>query len=370
MRFSQWIIVIALFWYGSILHSIPSIQLVPFIQGLKRPVHLTWAPNDSLRAYGVEQAGRIQILHDGKVLAEPFLDIRSRVTSGGEMGLLCMAFHPKFAVNRRFFVNYTATRKQLVSVISEFKAGSSEEKEILSFDQPYSNHNGGQLDFGKDGYLYIATGDGGSAGDPHGNGQNKNTLLGKILRIDVDRDSPYAIPPDNPLLKGGGRKEIYAWGLRNPWRFSFDRATGLLFAADVGQNAYEEIDIIEKGKNYGWNIMEAGHCFKPKTHCNALGLMRPLFEYSQAHGYSITGGFVYRGKTILDLYGKYIYADYGSGSIWALTLNFETRKAMQNELLLDTRLPITSFGEDPDGELYVVSHSGVVYKMAQQIKQR
>lgn len=233
---------------------------------------------------------------------------------------------------------------------------------MLEFAQPYSNHNGGHLAFDSAGHLFITAGDGGSAGDPHAAGQNLNTLLGKILRIDIDGGQPYAIPKDNPFLTKG-RGEIYAYGLRNVWRFSFDRQTGALFAGDVGQNKWEEIDIIEKGGNYGWRTMEGKHCFSPASGCDQTGLILPIHEYPRSEGVSVTGGYVYRGSKIPALNGVYIYGDYGSGKIWGLTYDFTAKKVVKNELLINSNLPIASFGEDTDGELMVVSYDGRIFRI-------
>lgn len=341
-----------------------AVKLTPFLNdGLDSPVDIAFAPGEPERVYIVEQPGRIRIVEKGKLLPAPFLDIEKRVTSGGERGLLGLAFHPDYEKSRRYFVNYTNERPKLKTFVSEFKAGSPEEKILLEFDQPYSNHNGGQVAFGPDGYLYFSAGDGGSGGDPKGNGQNKATWLGKILRIDINQGAPYAIPKDNPFQGPGDRKEIFALGLRNVWRFSFDRETKLLFAGDVGQNRVEEIDIVERGGNYGWNTQEGTLCFKPTMNCSKQGLIQPIHEYPRKDGISITGGYVYRGKAIPALVGKYVYADFGSGKIWALGVDFKTKKSSGNELLLDSGEAVSSFGQAPDGELYVASYNGRIFKL-------
>lgn len=335
------------------------------------------SPNDgSNRNFVVAQKGKIHVFaNDPNVKsAAVFLDIEKQVTSGGERGLLGMAFHPDFKKNGYFYLNYTRNKGQLETVVSRFsvsktnpnRADVSSEQVLLTYDQPYSNHNGGKVAFGPDGYLYIAVGDGGSGGDPQRNGQNRSTLLGKILRIDVNKTSgglKYAIPADNPFKgnKQGYREEIFAHGLRNPWRFSFDKTTGDLWAGDVGQNKIEEIDIIKKGENYGWNVMEADECFK-SANCKTQGLALPVWSYQQGPetGSSVTGGHVYRGKMLAGLQGKYVYADYVTGNIWALIPAAGGK--YDNSLLLKHPGTISSFGEDVNNELYVCSYSdGKIY---------
>ncbi|HPR87698.1 MAG TPA: PQQ-dependent sugar dehydrogenase, partial [bacterium] len=298
-----------------------------------QPVGLEHAGDGSGRLFVVEQAGRIQLVRkSGSSFAKAlFLDISTRVASGGEMGLLGLAFHPDFARNGYFYVDYTRDNPR-ESIISRFRISSDpdagdplSEKILLTVAQPYSNHNGGRIAFGPDGCLYIGLGDGGSGGDPQNHAQDTGSLLGKILRIDVDATQgslAYAIPADNPFAgnTSGAREEIYAWGLRNPWRFSFDRA-GRLWCADVGQNSWEEIDLIRKGGNYGWRIMEGTHCYNPASGCNNDGLELPLYEYghNSQGGYSITGGFVYTGARMPELRGRYIFGDYVSQQVWAMT---------------------------------------------------
>jgi glucose/arabinose dehydrogenase len=341
------------------------------VTGLTNPVDIQQPADGTQRLFVVEQAGTVRIIQGGMLLATPFLDIRSSVTSGGEMGLLGLAFHPNYSQNRRFFVSYTRTvNGQLQSVIAEYETSAADpnvastaERVLLTVDQPFENHNGGQIQFGPDGYLYIGYGDGGAGGDPLGNGQNLNTLLGKILRIGVDTAQPYAVPPDNPFVgQAGIRPEIWAWGFRNPWRFSFDRASGRLFVGDVGQSDFEEIDLVERGGNYGWSIMEGAHCYPPpSTGCNTSGLALPIAEYSHSEGNSITGGYVYRGDGIQELRGKYVFGDFGSGRIWQLQ---ETASGgWLRSLLLDTDLNISSFGQDQAGELYAVDYNGAVYRL-------
>ncbi len=348
------------------VHAQHSVELRSVASGLQSPLLLTHAGDGSGRLFVVEQVGRIRILKSGALAPQPFLDISSRIESGGEKGLLGLAFHPDFSTNRRFFVNYTRRSSgQLQTVVAEYLSSpgnpdvaDTSERILLQFDQPFENHNGGHLAFGPDGYLYIATGDGGSGGDPQGNAQNLGNLLGKILRIDVE-GSPYSIPPDNPLL-AGGRPEIWAYGLRNPWRFSFDRLTGRLFAGDVGQNRTEEVDIIQRGGNYGWNRLEASDCYPPSTtSCVRSGLIFPIAEYGRTEGSSVTGGYVYRGQNGRSpFWGTYIFGDFGSGTIWYLTEE-EPGHWVRRELLRGAG-NISSFGEDEAGELYVVHFNGVV----------
>jgi glucose/arabinose dehydrogenase len=340
-----------------------------------RPVDLQHAGDNSNRLFVVEQAGLISVFpNDSAVAAKAiFLDIRSKVQDqGNEQGLLGLAFHPSFETNGYFFVNYTATNPER-TVISRFKvfqnpnqADPASEQVILTFAQPYSNHNGGQVGFGKDGYLYIATGDGGSAGDPHGNGQSRATLLGKILRIDVDKQEngeQYGIPPDNPFAgnTSGYRQEIYAYGMRNPWRFSFDPVNDRLWTGDVGQNSFEEIDIIEKGGDYGWNTMEAKHCYPPGSGCSTSGLKMPLWEYGRSQGISVTGGFVYRGPRLTELTGTYIYADYGSRRIW--TLDYTDMDNPINTQLVQANFDISSFGVDQENELFICGFDGKIHRL-------
>ncbi|MEX2396750.1 MAG: PQQ-dependent sugar dehydrogenase [Balneolales bacterium] len=341
-----------------------------------RPVDFQ-QPGASDLLFVVEQRGVISVFQNDEAASDSqvFLDISDQVDdSGNEEGLLGLAFHPDYQSNGYFYVNYTATNPDR-TVISRFQvspdnpeqADQTSEQEVLSFAQPYSNHNGGQVSFGPDSYLYIAVGDGGSGGDPEENGQDRTTLLGTILRIDVDNQQSgqnYAIPSDNPFVGNdeGYREEIYAWGLRNPWRFSFDVANDRLWTGDVGQNQYEEIDIIEKGRNYGWNIMEGFHCFEPSEGCDQSGLEMPIWEYDRSEGdISVTGGFVYRGLTLTDLTGQYIFADYASGRIWAL--DYSDMDNPVNTEILQADFAIPSFGVDQDNELYICGFDGKIYKL-------
>lgn len=341
-----------------------------------RMVYLTHAGDGTDRLFLVLQPGMILVFPNNEDVdsARVFLDIRERVNdAGSEEGLLGLAFDPGYETNGYFYVYYTASPPAR-SVLSRFSVSPSNPNEadpgseliILEVAQPYSNHNGGSLLFGPDVYLYLGLGDGGSGGDPHGHGQNISTLLGSILRIDVSRSSPaerYIVPPDNPFVSlDGALGEIWAYGLRNPWRFAFDLETGLLWAADVGQNHYEEVDIIERGGNYGWNRMEGLHCFPPSvSQCDKTGLELPIIEYTHAEGCSITGGHVYRGSRVTSLYGAYVYGDFCSGKIWAL--RFDGVQVTEHLELVDSPLQISSFGEDADGELYILSFDGKIYQL-------
>ena len=353
----------------------PPLTRVRVASGLRSPVDLQSAPGDRARLFAVEQGGRIRIIRGGAVQATPFLDIASRITSGGERGLLGLAFHPGFAQNGRFFVNYTDLQGH--THIAEFRgspgsdtADAGSERLILFVTQPFANHNGGGLAFGNDGMLYIGLGDGGSGGDPLGNGQSLATHLGKMLRIDVDRASPFAIPPDNPFVGNpAALPAIWAYGLRNPWRFGFDRATGDLYIGDVGQNALEEVDVglaaRRGGENYGWNVMEGSRCFRPASGCPTAGITLPVVEYGRQDGCSITGGTVYRGCRMPGYHGTYFYGDYCSGIIRSFRL--------VGGAALDQRDwtgplgggidSLTAFGVDADGEIHMVDHDGEVYRI-------
>ena len=348
----------------------PHIRLEPFISGVESPVAL--ADDGSGRIFVVEQKGLIRMVENGQVLTSPYLDITDRVKSGGECGLLCVVFHPQFAKNGRLFVNYTSTvNGQLQTFISEFKTephsavvSPETERVIMTVDKPYYNHNAGQIAFGPDGMLYIGTGDGGSGGDPHQNGQNLGVIPGKMLRIDVDHKQPYAVPADNPFLNTpGALPEIWTYGMRNPWRFSFDRETHQLYCGDVGQDKWEEVDILEKGKNYGWSAREGFHDFRPER---ANGPMTdPIKEYPHGDGNNcIIGGYVYRGKTFPALQGIYFYGDYGSGRIWGL--KWDGHALTLDAELLHPHMNISSFGEDSQGNVYVMDYGGgKIYLLAQ-----
>ncbi len=331
------------------------------------------AGDGSNRLFVIERDGRIKVFQNQTNVnsTKLFLDITDRVTAGGETGLLGLAFHPNFENNGYFYVNYTAPNP-LHTVISRFQVSTSNpdsadknsELILLTYDQPYSNHNGGCVAFGNDGYLYTSAGDGGSGGDPQGNAQNITTLLGKIIRIDVNNPQPplnYGIPSDNPFVDSTNinvRKEIFAWGMRNTWRFSFDPNTGWLWAGDVGQDTYEEVDIIQNGKNYGWRCYEGNHPYN-LSGCNGV-YEPPIWEYSHSLGYSITGGYVYRGQNVPELYGKYIYGDYGTAKVWSI--DYDGVNPAVNTLITTAAGSITSFGVDENKELYLVSFNGKIYR--------
>jgi glucose/arabinose dehydrogenase len=353
--------------------GLPQISLAVVAGGFVSPVHVTHAGDGSGRIFVVEQAGRIRILDNGAVLPAPFLDLASlippRLVAGGEQGLLSVAFPPGFAAKRYFYVNYTRAQDG-ATVVARYRlsagdpnvADPASEEVLLTISQPFANHNGGQLAFGPDNYLYIGMGDGGSGGDPFNNAQNPGVLLGKLLRIDVESGAvPYGVPPTNPFLGMiSYRPEIWALGLRNPWRFSFDRGTGNLYIGDVGQNNFEEIDFQPAGspggQNYGWNIMEGDSCYPPGTvGCNRTGLALPVFVYAHVPECSVTGGHVYRGSAFPSLQGVYLFGDLCSGRIWGIRRN---GAAWDNAVLADnTGLTITTFGEDESGNVYVVNYA-------------
>ncbi|KAF0153021.1 MAG: protein up-regulated by thyroid hormone-putative PQQ-dependent glucose dehydrogenase [Ignavibacteria bacterium] len=341
----------------------------------QQPVDIQNAADGSNRLFIVEQRGIISVFENNQTVKtkKVFLDITDRVSSGGEMGLLGLAFHPNYNSNGYFYVNYTTNSPSRRTIISRFKvstdpdlANKNSELILMQIAQPYSNHNGGQTSFGPDGFLYISLGDGGSGGDPQNYAQNLQSHLGKILRIDVDKTDlgiNYSIPLDNPFRRNnlGYKEEIYAYGLRNVWRFSFDLITKDLWAADVGQNAWEEINIITKGGNFGWRCYEGTHSFNTSG-CNAANYIPPVFEYphNSEGGFSITGGFVYRGSKVPELYGKYVYADFVSGHIWALEL--KNGKAF-NDRLFTKAHPVSTFGIDEKKELYFANYSsGKIYR--------
>lgn len=351
----------------------PTISLLPFLDGVANVVQVTHAGDGTGRIFVVQQAGYVRLVIGGVLQTTRFLDIHTKVIAGGEQGLLSIAFPPGFAAKQYFYVNYTragdgATVISRIPVSADRNvANPAGEQILLVIPQPYANHNGGQLAFGPDdGYLYIGMGDGGSGGDPENRAQNPLSLLGKVLRIDVESGaSPYAIPPSNPFVGNPAwLPEIWALGVRNPWRFSFDRLTGDLYIGDVGQGLYEEVDFQPAGsaggQNYGWRIMEGLHCYNPNP-CDPAGLTLPVAEYPHGPGCSVTGGFVYRGTASPALAGIYFYGDYCSGQIWGLR---QAAGRWENQLLLDTALSITCFGEDEAGEVYVGGYAGQVYRIS------
>jgi glucose/arabinose dehydrogenase/anti-sigma factor RsiW len=377
---------------GSIRPSVQGqLRVERVVRGLAMPLHLT-APAGDPRLFIVEQEGRIRIVKNGALVARPFLDIAAKIASGGERGLLSLAFHPRYAENGFFYVNYTDlegdTRVERYTVTSDPDvAAATSGVMLLTIEQPYPNHNGGHILFGLDGMLYVGMGDGGSGGDPHGYGQSRNTLLGKLLRIDPSLpprfargdpprfargdssgQAPYAVPRDNPFVDSAGiRPEIWAYGLRNPWRMAFDRPTGLLYIADVGQSSWEEVNVqpaAAKGLNYGWNRMEGNHCYGLPV-CRKAGLVVPALEYSHDDGCSITGGVVYRGKALPFLVGHYLYSDYCTGFLRSFTFG---NGAVTGQRYWDVGSigSVLSFGEDGAGEVYVLSSNGAVYRIVEK----
>jgi glucose/arabinose dehydrogenase len=380
-----------------IVPAFPNIEWPEWTKGLDvgiprdpRPLIITGAGDGTNRIFVVSQYGTIHVWPNDPAAEEmqTFLDIRDRVQYDDKMneeGFLGLAFHPKYKENGEFFVYYTAKptkENPHLSIISRFrvskdepnKADPASEEVLMRIPQPYWNHNGGTLVFGPDGYLYVGLGDGGSRDDPHGNGQNLNALLGKILRIDIDHKDKglqYAIPKDNPFVgRKGARGEVWASGIRNVWRIAFDRETGLLWAGDVGQDLWEEIDIITKGGNYGWNLREAMHPATPKTEGVPKGspprpdLIEPIWEYHHDIGKSITGGSVYRGKDVPELEGGYMYADYVTGQIWALWYDAAKKQVTANREIIAKGAPVLSFGEDDNGEIYFLNQDGAIQKFA------
>jgi glucose/arabinose dehydrogenase len=358
---------------GTPVSGIPALQGRLVVSGLRSPLDLQSVPGDSERLYVVEQGGRIRVVRGGQLQTAPFLDISGRLSSGGERGLLGLAFHPQFASNRRFFVNYTNPAGD--THIAEFRASSADaadagsERVLLVVGQPYANHNGGGLAFDNSGRLLVALGDGGSAGDPENRAQRLETLLGKLLRIDVDAGTPYGVPADNPFLAtAGARGEIWAYGLRNPFRIAVDRPTGDLYIGDVGQGRVEEVDVDpgtrRAGANYGWRLTEGSQCYNPASNCSRAGQTPPVYEYTHSEGCSITGGVVYRGCRIPALSGTYFFGDYCS----ALVRSFRLANGQATELrdwtssLRGLDSP-TAFGLDAAGELYIVDYDGEVYRL-------
>lgn len=368
-----------------------TLSLQEVLNGLSAPVALTHAGDGSNRLFVVEQVGNVRVIRNGKMKPYPFLELTSKIAPispyYSEMGLLGLAFHPKFKQNGKFYVYYSAPKANRESdhqgVLAEYEvspfdpdmADFTTQRILLTVDQPASNHNGGALAFGPDGYLYLGLGDGGGAGDRFGltgNGQNLNTLLGKILRIDVDSKQPYAIPDDNPFARGGGRPEIWAYGLRNPWRFSF-APDGRLFCADVGQNKYEEVNLIERGGNYGWRLMEGPACYNPEKNCEqGKNLIRPIYHYLHSSSkVSVVGGYVYRGKGISALRGQFVFADW-KGSVMAIQQQGQRWEMSPLRFRTgDGYGYINSLGEDEQGNLYLLTQTqmgpknrtGALYKI-------
>ena len=352
-----------------------NLRLVPVASGLASPLYLTAPPGDVQRLFIVEQGGTIRVVQNGTLLTTPFLDITNRVACCNEQGLLSVAFHPNYATNGYFYVDYTDlngdTRVERYKVSADSNVADTASHHLILFvAQPYANHNGGLVLFGPDGMLYIGMGDGGSGGDPENRAQNTDSLLGKLLRIDVNGGDPYVNPPNNPYAAGGGRGEIWAIGLRNPWRYAFDRTAGLLHIADVGQDAWEEVDVeptSRGGLNYGWRIMEGAHCYNPNP-CAAdtagLGLVLPAVEFPHPDGCAVIGGFVYRGTASPSLAGQYFYSDLCGGWIRSFTYGgggVMSRTSWTLDRSLGTPL---SFGEDASRELYVLAADGTVYRLA------
>jgi glucose/arabinose dehydrogenase len=359
---------------GAPVAGTPALAGTRVVGGLSSPLDLQAAPGDTARLFVVEQRGRIRIVRGQTLSATPFLDISDRLRCCGEQGLLGLAFHPAYAQNGRFFVNYT--NPQGHTHVSEFRVSSNpdaadpgSERQLLFVSQPFANHNGGGLAFGPDGRLYIGLGDGGSGGDPQGNGQFLGTHLGKMLRIDVDGGMPYGVPADNPFrTTPGALPEIWALGLRNPWRFSFDRSSGELYIADVGQSAREEVDVAPAGRggqNYGWNVMEGTLCFRPSSGCTMNGLTLPVLDYGRGVGGSITGGYVYRGCRLPGYHGTYFYGDFISGAIRSFRLQGgQATDARDWSGTIGRDIGnVSSFGQDAEGELYIVDYDGEVFRI-------
>ncbi|MGH7509820.1 MAG: PQQ-dependent sugar dehydrogenase [Gemmatimonadales bacterium] len=349
-------------------------RLAEVASGLSFPLYLTSPPGDLSRLFILEKAGTIRIIKDGALLPTPFLDITGQVSSLGEQGLLGLAFEPDYGTSGRFLIHYTDlagdTRLSYFQLSSDPDvADGASEQVVLTADQPYDNHNGGQVTFGPDGFLYLGLGDGGSSGDPQGRGQDLSDLLGSILRIDVRSAFPYTVPADNPFVGvPNARPEVWSYGLRNPWRFSFDRATGDLYIADVGESRFEEIDVAPsnagsgRGINYGWRIMEGTHCFASSS-CDQSGLALPVLEYSHGQACSVIGGYVYRGSAVPALQGQYFFSDLCG--LWVRSFRYAggTATELTEWPSLSTGGSLVSFGEDAAGELYVIDAGGRVLKI-------
>lgn len=341
-------------------------------KNLSQPLYITHSGDSNGRLFVVEQTGKIKVIRKGVMQSTPFLNLSSKISTGSERGLLGLAFHPDYKTNGKFYVDYTD--KTGATVIAQYIRSSSNAsianptgKLVLRIPQPYANHNGGMLAFGPDRYLYVGMGDGGSGGDPGNRAQNRNLLLGKILRINIDTKKAYTIPPTNPYVGRAGNDLVWAYGVRNPWRFSFDRLTNDLWIGDVGQERYEEIDRSKapdagKGVNYGWRQLEGNHCYNPSTGCNSTGKTKPLAVYGHSVGCAVTGGYVYRGTTYPDLAGVYIFGDYCSGRIWGV--DAAGANAQEPLLLNDTPFLISSFGEDQAGNVYVINQAlGQIWRL-------
>jgi len=353
-----------------------TLALTTVVSGLSAPLGLERPPGDN-RFFVVQQSGTVRIIENGALRSGNFLDIQSLVNfDGQEQGLLGLTFHPNYSTNRKFYVNYTRDSPSRQTVIAEFQTSASDpnqadpgsERILLTVNQPFPNHKGGQLVFGTDGFLYIGLGDGGDAGDPLNNAQNLSSLLGKILRIGVDApftgSLQYAIPADNPFAGGSGSPEIFAYGLRNPWRFSLEQGSSRIFVADVGQGNFEEVDILQKGGNYGWRVMEGAHCFNPSTGCDTSNKIMPIAEYDHTVGIAVIGGYVYKGTAIPSLANKYIFGDL-TGKVFSLT-EAPANTFTRSDLLTTNRM-VSSLGQDAAGEVYVLDYgAGIILKLVPQ----
>ncbi len=353
-----------------ISRELPAVALEEVVTGLSSPVKVTHAGDGSNRLFIVEQGGTIRVFKNNSLLPTPFLQISSQISTGGERGLLSLAFHPNFETNKRYFVIYTDSGGDVT--LSEFVESAlnpdttlpGSEKVLLKIEHStFGNHNGGDLLFGADGYLYMSVGDGGGGGDPFVSGQDLNTLLGKILRLDIDNGTTYTIPPSNPFVGQQNRRgEIYAYGMRNPWRMALDSVTNRIFVGDVGQGSLEEVDIVTSGGNYGWSVMEGSDCYPSGDSCDKTGKILPISEYSHSEGVSITGGHVYRGSAIPLLRGKYLFGDFGSGRVWSIEERADG-SWFRRELLALTNFLVSSFGEDEQGEVYIVRYQGSLHRL-------
>ncbi|MFC4426388.1 PQQ-dependent sugar dehydrogenase [Deinococcus navajonensis] len=353
----------------ALAQAVPQVRFTPYVSGLRQITTLTHAGDGSGRLYATLQGGQVRVIEGGNVQAQPFLDLGSLTRAGGERGLLGLAFDPRYKTNRRLYVHYTDRNGDTVlaryTATADFRRADPNSARVLfTAKQPYANHNGGQLAFGPDGFLYLGLGDGGSGGDPQNNGQNLASPLGKVLRFDVRGDDAKPAPGNPFLGRPGANPNIWAYGLRNPWRFSFDRQTGDLVIADVGQNAFEEVNrqprASKGGENYGWRVREGRTCFEPSSGCRTQGLTEPVLVYGRQEGQSITGGYVYRGQAIPTLKGQYVFADFASGTVWAARMT----DATWSKVTLGKVDNPSTFGEDEAGELYVAEYgSGRVLKL-------